>query len=161
MMQFSSVQFQTISWPIQFNSDPHLVISLPDAAKITLILTNDKTELNYLVDKAELVQLESEANWESKANARINQIRRGDITVKYDTISQYIFLMKCKAFFLTQCTLHIHVNELRYWLIICLVISDDSFKLASKYDPSKVKVLVSYIHYPMFTVKILHSRSLT
>jgi hypothetical protein len=60
-----------------------------DVAKITLVLPNDNTGLNYLVDNAELVRLRSDANWLSDANTRINWFRKGQIKIKYRAPSHF------------------------------------------------------------------------
>lgn len=42
----------------------------------------EESEVDYLVDMASLVQLSDNANWRDEANARIDALRKNDITLK-------------------------------------------------------------------------------
>ncbi|ELT98723.1 hypothetical protein CAPTEDRAFT_223079 [Capitella teleta] len=60
-----------------------------DVAKVTVVVVNDNQRLNYVADNAELVKLPASHYWKNAANTRINQFRKGSITVKYDLSSKY------------------------------------------------------------------------
>ena len=47
------------------------------------MILNDLTALNFVVDKASLVEVKSSGPWQAEADTRIESIRKGDITIKW------------------------------------------------------------------------------
>ena len=53
---------------------------------IKVMVLNEQTALNYLVDEAYLGKIYKDPNWKARADERIEQIRKGPITIKSGTL---------------------------------------------------------------------------
>lgn len=64
----------------------HWSARVPDIPNVTegfrIYITIEETEINYLVDTASLILITDDPNWKSAADARIDSIRKNDITMK-------------------------------------------------------------------------------